>query len=250
MDCPRGDGVLKDYKRRDEKGLVVRYQRCPTCGGHWASAFDANYAKYADLDDKPPAASNDDRTTPACPVCKKPLQEARGENIPPQVTVLRCNAGHGYFFPAGELSKFKKAQEAKINYFQLWQLPLSSVAGTLLTALVGIILSLGLIVGVISTQKKQITVPKAQSVITEQRAYTTAGTRAVTIVARTSVETALTLFLNTPGGFESRMDTLDRRTHILRIDNVPSGDYTYTFSWVDQNGIRRSVPDSYPLHIP
>lgn len=72
-----------------------------------------------------------------CPQCLRPLERTTEDNIPPDVTAFRCSDSHGYFFPAGELRKFKESQEAKIAYHERWHVPLTSVASAILMTVVG-----------------------------------------------------------------------------------------------------------------
>lgn len=53
------------------------------------------------------------------------------ENIPADVTLLSCEKCRGIFVYPDDLIRFKQAQEAKINYFKLWQIPLPSLKAVL-----------------------------------------------------------------------------------------------------------------------
>ena len=73
------------------------------------------------------------------------LQPAHEESLPQGISALKCEDGHGYFFPSGELSKFNRAQQAKIEYHTLWGIPLPNVKSILLASLTLLILSSGLV---------------------------------------------------------------------------------------------------------
>ncbi len=49
------------------------------------------------------------------------------EAIPHEVTLLRCQSCHGIFAYPEDLVRFKKAQSAKVDYYKMWQTPLSSL---------------------------------------------------------------------------------------------------------------------------
>lgn len=50
-----------------------------------------------------------------------------GENIPPNATLLRCPTCKSIFVFPEDLILFKQAQEAKLNYFKAWQIPMPSL---------------------------------------------------------------------------------------------------------------------------
>lgn len=47
--------------------------------------------------------------------------------IPPDVTLLQCHTCKGIFVFPEDLLAFKKAQDAKLNYFKIWGIPLPSL---------------------------------------------------------------------------------------------------------------------------
>src|SRR3972149_3046825 len=145
MQCPLADGELSNQSLKNKLGLTVSFARCPGCHGIWTAAFDANYLDISAVDEEEAGSSNT-TIAPKCPVCITNLVTADGDNIPPGVVAWQCGMGHGYFFPRGQLFKFKKAQEAKIMYFKLWQIPMSSLASVLLASFVLLILSAGIFI--------------------------------------------------------------------------------------------------------
>ena len=55
--------------------------------------------------------------------------------IPPDVALLQCPTCRGIFAYPDDLVKFKQAQEVKINYFKLWQLPIPALKAVLILSL-------------------------------------------------------------------------------------------------------------------
>ncbi len=227
MHCPNGDNLLID-KAPKHDGLTLHYLLCLSCGGIWVSSFDANYLKYVDI----PASQGESLRTQGlslillCPQCRKGLLRATGDNVPPDVVAYRCPDGHGYFFPAGELLKFKEAQEVKIEYHQKWHIPLASVASALLMTMTGLIISAGLIIGVIEGERQQTITSQAEEIIKSQKAYVDQTNRAVTIIALTAEPIALTVVVD---GKEHPMLAPDARSHVVRITNIAPGDHSYFF---------------------
>ena len=66
------------------------------------------------------------------------------------------------FFPAGELAKFKTAQNAKVTYHKLWNIPLPSVSNVLLAAVA--VIMIGSITAItISIQKNKRPSPRPKN---------------------------------------------------------------------------------------
>ncbi len=301
--CPRQDGklILKTVPQPGD--TLLEYEVCPTCGGVWLRAFDANFLKSTDIEDlasqgqalrsyisgehlshqtqsKPEptdfqstrqngesllhlaqsksepgevesysglhlTVDKSDKDKPRlkqeevvtsqsslliCPSCGYKLVRATGANIPENVLAFRCPNRHGYHFPAGELSKFKVAQEANIAYHRTWNIPLTSVAATLLMSLVGVILSAGLIYGVIGGQQQQNIVSQAQNIVSFQKAYVSTENKSITFIASTSVPTTLTLHIREMN-YTNTLQSTDNKSHVIRVTNIESGTYTYYFSF-------------------
>lgn len=235
MICPRQDGELQSKKVPQPDDRFLEYDVCPSCHGSWLRAFDANFLKSTDIELENPAEA---KVSPSvsqsdilnCPVCGYKLTRAIGASIPENILAFHCPNGHGYFFPAGELSKFKVAQEAKIAYHRTWNIPLTSVATTLLMTFLGIILSVGLILGVVGGQQQQNIVSEAQNVVSFQRAYPSGNTRSVTFIVGTTEETTLTLHINETS-FNQILETTDHKSHVLRVTDLNPGTYTYYFTF-------------------
>ncbi len=242
MHCPKGDNNLIEKSPRHD-GAALHYLECPTCRGHWLSAFDANYIKSINLPDdytRGPLTKQGVPLENSCPQCRKNLERATGDNIPPDVLAFRCPDGHGYFFPAGELKKFKEAQEVKLAYHKQWQVPLSSVASAMLMTLVGLILSGGLIAGVIEGQKQQTITSQAADMIISHKAY--ADSQAVTIIALTTEPVILTAIVD---GIEYQMIAPDEKSHVVRVTNLVPGGHQYRFRFQKEGKVLASPVYSF-----
>ncbi len=62
-----------------------------------------------------------------CPRDQSPLKPFESEAIPPNVTLLQCEKCKGIFVYPEDLVQFKKAQQVKVDYFKLWNIPFPSI---------------------------------------------------------------------------------------------------------------------------
>lgn len=234
MVCPQGDGELIAHTGAGEKGLTVSYSTCPTCRGYWMDSFAANFIKLRE--EKTEGKRTKGPFT--CPVCQKELLRKTGDNIPDNISVYHCPENHGYFFPGGELAKFKAAQQAKIDYHKLWSLPLPSVASVLLAGLL-----LFVLVGAV--QKYQQTTSQARTILTAHHVYKVTAQHEVLIETETAVDATVVLHI---GSVSTPMTTTDHRTHLLLLPSVPVGTYTYYFTVIISG--KSSDSDHFTFDMP
>ncbi len=243
LHCPNRDGLLKKYSVAGKNNLPLTYYRCPYCRGFWLTGFSANFIK--DIHEAPTARATDAPTFhPKCPECDTPLTHARGDAIAPGVSVWRCEAGHGYFFPSGELTKFKETQSAKLTYHKLWNIPLPSVASVLLASLAILLVSTAAIVATI--RQRQVIQSQAQSIFQRQRALVTEQGMAV-FIASTTLPASVTLFVET-NNYMAAMETKDGTTHTATVSKLTPATYIYYFL-IERNG-QRSVTRRFTLVVP
>jgi hypothetical protein len=208
------------------------------------TGYDANYI-VSDTVKNISSASTEIHTPPFhCPICTSTLTQSHQDSVAPEVVMYQCENGHGYYFPSGEFTKFKLGQTTKIGYFKLWQVPFGSPTATLLTTLTGLILSVGLIVGVISSQKEQVTTSQASEIISSHEAYS--SNRSVTVIAITAEKTQLTLHIPQLT-YQSPLQTTDGISHIVRINNINKGTYTYYFTFQKEGHALRSEYFSFAI---
>lgn len=242
LSCPNRDGFLKTYTTSGKNGLPVTYHRCPHCRGFWMSAFAANFLTDSDIESAhyhpgdirfTQHHSDGAGFTPLCPECKAHLLLSHADNIPAGISAFHCPVGHGYFFPAGELTKFKTAQQAKIAYHKLWNIPLPSVASVLLAGVVVILLS-GIIATTIAIRQQQTNVSQARQLLVSHSTLPTAG-GTVFFVATTSVSATVTLHIPAVTIVDVRMETQDRLIHTANVPNLAPATYQYFFT-IEHNG--------------
>lgn len=229
MQCPYRDDALIDRSTTTDSGLTLHYSQCSSCQSYWIDGFDANYLKsdlFASLsiEGSPPPD-----VTPFCPECGNALVPATEESIPRSVTAYRCPQGHGYLFPGNELVSFKHAQEAKLAYHRLWNIPLPDMKSVLLGSL-GLVMVIGLGITVFEMQKSRDIRSSAARVITSQTASVSAETRSVVFSAITGFQTQVVVHIDALNGFAQTMETKDQTIHTLTVQDVPGGSYEYYFT--------------------
>lgn len=237
MHCPAGDGQLHIHSTTNSNGLTLSYGLCASCSGHWMNGFDANYITTDTIKDPKPTRPIEYLNPLHCPVCNTTLDHAHEDSMVPGVTLYKCSVGHGYFFPPGEFSKFKLGQSSKISYFKLWQIPFGSPAATLLAVFTGLILSVGLVVGVIGGQQTQVMTSKAAEIVSFQKAYVSGST--VTILATTTKPTMLQVHVPKLDGYAGYFESVDGTSHVRQVKDVIPGTYTYYITFqIDDKQLR------------
>lgn len=229
MQCPYRDDALLERSTTTDTGLSLHYSQCGSCKSYWIDGFDANYLKSDLFTSASSRGSSPLDVTPFCPECGQALVPATEESIPRSVTAYQCPQGHGYLFPGNELVKFKEAQEAKLAYHRLWNIPLPNMKSVLLGSL-GLVMAIGLGITVFEMQKSRDIRSSAARVITSQTATVSTATRSVVFSAITGFQTAVVLHIDALNGFAQTMDTKDQAIHTLTVQDVPSGSYEYYFT--------------------
>jgi len=139
-------------------------------------------------------------------------------------------------FPAGQLAAFKKAQKAKINYHQLWHIPLPSVASVLLGVVIAVVAAGGFFATLSALNQKQTTTSQAARVLVSQNVYIVEDKHAALVTATTREPAVLTVHIPSISNVEEPLTTTNALTHILFIPDIPPGTHTYYFT-VTVNGI-------------
>lgn len=125
MFCPNC-GKSFDYVTVDEQSIL----HCTNCG---SSFFEENVINRLTVDGAKKLAG--DKTTDEvsgnpkkCPKDHAVMTPVEGsEAVPANVTLLKCPLCHGIFSYPDDLVLFKKAQNVKIEYHKLWNLPFPSL---------------------------------------------------------------------------------------------------------------------------
>lgn len=229
MRCPRGDGELVARSATGLGGIPLTYHLCLACLGHWTHPFDANYLQLDVLpnDTARPEAVASFR----CPECQEPLERAHEDAMAPEVLAWYCPTGHGYFFPRGNLRKFRQTQEARVTYHKLWQIPMPPLRSVLLASMV-IVAAVASVVTLSKLRHSQSIETQAREVIAYHDVIVTdAG---ITVLARTNVPTTLAVTIRETG-LDAEMNSPDGRTHSLTVYDLEPGSYSYSFHFTRGN---------------
>lgn len=160
LSCPNCGHHLTKKNVRTASSGTLEVDFCAACGGVFfdkgevnrISSETAEDLSQQKLSDVPPKES---RSSNICPKCGSSLERYFGESVPADVYVLRCPMCSGAWFQKQELEKFKKAQEAKINYFRTWKIPLPSLSAVLMPVALLIALSGAMFLTVKEVQRSQ-----------------------------------------------------------------------------------------------
>lgn len=158
MVCPDCESNLISLQAKNQAGDHINVWSCLNCAGLWLNNFEANQLSLAEVKKivKPAKeislVKNEIRK---CPCCQIPLENFRGESVPVNCQVFFCPNCHGNWFPRNELLKFKKAQETKLKFFKIWQIPLGSPFAILLPVLILFFIAASIPLTVYLTKKNQ-----------------------------------------------------------------------------------------------
>ncbi|OGK39492.1 hypothetical protein A3F34_00830 [Candidatus Roizmanbacteria bacterium RIFCSPHIGHO2_12_FULL_44_10] len=129
MNCPNCNYILA--KKQFGKNKV---DHCDSCG---STLFQPNQINRISLEDAEALAkmkrsdtiSNAEKFSPTD---RSPLKKMTDESIPKHVTLLKSDTTGEIFAFGDDLVNFKKAQGAKINYYQTWNIPLPALRTVLI----------------------------------------------------------------------------------------------------------------------
>lgn len=221
MQCPFGDGELVDASLTTEQGVTLRYSRCSVCHSLWMDSIAGNYLP-ASVDQS--SQPQDARQAPqSCPVCEERLEPAADESIPRGITAFSCPNSHGYLFPVGEYARFRDAQQVKLRYHRLWNIPLPSLHSVLLGSMM-LFLLIGIGVTVIEIQKTRDVRSSAQHVIRSHSETVIPETGSVVVTVLTSTP-AIAMLRIDQLDMSRPMETEDRLFHRVTIEGLPAGRY-------------------------
>ena len=239
MVCPYCSQKLTPTFVKTKAGQTGEVYECFSCGGHWFPrwlANDISEQAAQDLDAILAKLTVSPPEEPRCPVCQTRLSIIKHEeSVPQSVTVWACPEGHGDFFPKNELIKFKSAQETKISYLKLWNIPIRSVFAVLLP-----VLAVFALLGGVPLVLRQLQTPQ-ESRITAGATYSQplinvigASSAIIFFTSSSPVTSSLTLYQN--GVFHSTHTIASQPStqHRLRLDNLLSDkSYTYTLTIIN-----------------
>ncbi len=232
MFCPSCNHQLLPISLRGKTGTQV-LDYCKICGGTWTDQGEVNFLGLHDLDPLfallGKIASDTSGQTLHCPKDRSILEIFRSESIPDDLTIFRCGDCDGTFFPSGTLTDFKKAQEAKVNYFKTWHIPLSSVYAVLLPLLLVLLIGGGLWATLISVEKPTDVSTKAEDVFSVPVVYQTKSDQWVIFFTTKDPAVTKIRYWTTPMVIKEVWVSRDPQlNHTVTLQNIlPNQSYSY-----------------------
>ncbi len=159
MRCPDCGTILSSVQLSSTDSAY----RCFKCGGFWVDSWAVNRLTGQSLAIWRPVVAPLEALrggTGQCPLDRLPLKLYRGESVPANLQVKRCDRCGKWWFGANSLLDFKPAQESKVKYFQMWGLA-AEVGNLLLPIVAVIILALGVWLGLNLVRSQQRELIKA-----------------------------------------------------------------------------------------
>lgn len=233
--CPLDQNPLTLKKSVTDNGQLIAYHECPACLSVWMKSFSPDALPLPNLNVIQSETPQMAHSAFTCPVCAGLLGLASATNVPEGAIIYRCPNNHGYFIEPQTLAILAKTlPSAPLDSEpHAEKKPLHASAfgkrSFILTALVGLVLALGLILTSIAGTRTQIVRSKAAEILTSHSAYVSDTKDAATIVAITTAPANIVVHipnisLNKP------MTTFDNRSHVLRVENLTKGTYDYYFT--------------------
>lgn len=231
MFCPQCRQPLTEKETiTSDKQKALVYE-CFNCGGHFIPPLIANLILQTtaqDLDSITPKNTYPTNPTTICPLCQETMIGITDNVVPKDVTVYACPENHGNYFPLHQLYAFKRAQKTKLEYHQLWGIPIKSIFTVLLpviaifTAITAIPLTLNQLK---NTQESRV---KAGELINNPLVSPISPNQVV-ISFTTKVASTSSLRLLLSGGVQIIPGaTTPQTTHVINLDNLqPTTRYQY-----------------------
>ncbi|MEK7064625.1 MAG: hypothetical protein AAB973_03410, partial [Patescibacteria group bacterium] len=135
MVCPQCRQSLAEKEVLTSDNQKALTYECFNCGGHFVPPLIANLIPQdtaQNLDSITPKNTFPPGSSSSCPVCHETMGAITDDVVPKNVTIYSCGQNHGNYFPLHQLFAFKRAQKAKLDYHQLWGIPIRSVFTVLL----------------------------------------------------------------------------------------------------------------------
>jgi hypothetical protein len=214
---------------------------CGNCGGSFFEENVINRITVAETEKLVTAKETDD-VSGADKLCMKdnsvmkPMSHT--DNIPDEVTLLKCPACKSIFVFADDLITFKQAQEAKINYFKTWKMPIPSLATVVVLSFIALIAAT-IFSRSIYFQNNSIGSTQAQDII--KKTYVTKSGQYIFVSFTTQIPvTSLVLFKDITTGktiIKTAMTNFTTAHYLTTGDFNPNDEIFYTIIIKDKNGM-------------
>ena len=232
MNCPACHQPLTEKEVVTTDGQKVVIHECFNCGGHFLPSLTANFIPQSttlNLDSIAPKNDYPAGHELNCPYCQAVMINIKDDSVPRGVEIYACPENHGNFFPSHQLFAFKKAQETKLKYHELWGIPIKSIFAVLLPVF-AIFTAVSLIpITIQQLQQNQESRTKASGVISQPLISPVSPDRVV-ISFTTATPSTVSITLTTAAGDRVFPGILTpQSTHVITLNElVPNTTYSYT----------------------
>ncbi|MBI2326598.1 zf-TFIIB domain-containing protein [Candidatus Collierbacteria bacterium] len=231
MVCPQCHQTLTDKEIITSDNQNALVYECFNCGGHFIPPLIANLippVTTQNLDSITPKNTYPSNPTITCPICQETMSSITDDVVPNNVTVYTCGQNHGNFFPLHQLYAFKRAQKTKLEYHQLWGIPIKSVFSVLLP-----ILAIFTAISAIPLAVDQLKTSQENRVkageLTSNPLISPISPNQVVISFTTKIPSTSSLKLRLSGGIWIFPGAVNpQTTHIFNLENLkPATPYQY-----------------------
>ena len=238
--CPNCNHQLTTKRVRTSSSGTIDIDTCEACGGVYFDRGEVNRIPREEAEklvaEHNVSAADTSKGTQHCPKCGSSLKRYWGESVPTDVYILRCPACHGAWFPKKDLVRFKEAQNAKIQFHKMWNIPLPSLSSVMLPISLFVLLTGSLWVTLHEIQKNQELRSYALEMLATPSEIQDKELRRTTIIftTRKPARTELVFYYKKPTGkIVLPVSKQPVTTHIVTVPNLVSGtEYFYYISVV------------------
>ena len=174
----------------------------------------------------------------ACPVDNTQLERYRGENVPPNLVVKRCERCGRWWFPTDTLLEFKPAQEAKVNYFKLWGMMTDLSAMLLPTLGVAVVLA-GVVVGGRVVQERQRAAIEAASLVQGFGVTDLGGGNVLVVFYSPAIISEIEYRKEPEVGWKRAETELENKVYTARLAGIEKGEKYVVRILGKEFGVRR-----------
>lgn len=195
---------------------------CPNCGG---SFFEENEINRISLPEAKTIAADKktgfiSATPKLCPKDNLPMKAIQEESVPQFVTLLKCEKCQGVFAFPDDLVNFKKAQQTKLNFFKVWQLPLPSLKSVLVYSFL-ILTTVSLLSSFYVVNVRQSLQTQADDVVKSIKISTVNNITVIYFITKVPFQSEV-VFFNQQTGQEIRriISKEPSKTHFLTVGDI------------------------------
>ncbi len=254
MLCPQCNQPLHPTSVNTIDKQQTTIKECFNCGGHFLDSNSVNLisARTAkNIDSIIPKNKITHYNPLACPICKQTLVGIKDQAVPLNVTVYACPEGHGNYFPRLQLAAFKKAQSAKLNYLQIWGVPLKSAFAVLLPV-IALFSAVSIIPLTINQLKQRQEARVSAGAIISTPIITPISSTQVLLSFTTKVPSQSKITLHGPDKTQNlNISSKPKNTHIITLSALqPNSYYTYTLTIKPQSQKQEIEVSQYSFTTP